>query len=357
MASAVSAAMVTRRAAHLTNEELAVLVKNGEQGRTDELWEGVKGFVTRQAQKFMSKHEYNGVYWALTIHDLVNSGFCVLHKAVSSFDPQKSSFIGWYKLFLQTAFNEAAGFRTKQAFNDPVRLASCLDAPCPGHDDLLLAGVVEDPTSAEMLEDKTFNEELHEALEAALSAIPPKQSDVLRMRYYEGLTHTQIGERIGKAKQTAQQREMKGLAALRSPEIACKLRPFIQYDFYAGSGFYQGTGIGAFERNGMRMQERYMILTEDKEYMEEQQRKQEREAAEMAHQQAKADLINEIQSKQAELDISARQLLLATGMAPKTLKRRMEDPDGLTVGELWKIVDTLHLDPSVVQSALGYIQQ
>ncbi len=208
-----------------------------------------------------------------------------------------------------------------------------------------------------MLEDKTFNEELHEALEAALSAISPKQSNVLRMRYYEGMTHTQIGERIGKAKQTAQQREMKGLAALRSPEIACKLRPFIQYDFYSGSGFYQATGIGAFERNGMSSQEKYVIAREDKKRMEQERRKKEREAAEIAHQQAKADLINEIQSKQAELDVSARQLLLATGMAPKTLKRRMEDPDGLTVGELWKIVDTLHLDPSVVQSALGYIQQ
>lgn len=341
----------------MTNEELVVLIQNGDQERIPELWEGVVGFVKRQAQKYMSIHEKNGVYWALTFDDLVNSGFCVLHKAISTYEPQKSSFVGWYKFFLQSAFNEAAGFRTKRAFNDPVRTAACLDAPCHDCDDLLLVGVVEDPKSVEMLEDKTFNEELHEALEAALSVISPKQSKVLRLRYYEGLTHTQIGERIGMAKQTAQQRELKGLAALRSPEIACKLRPFIQYDFYSGSGFYQGTGIGAFERNGMSMQERYMILTEDKEYMEEQQHKQEREAAEMAHQQAKADLINEIQSKQAELDISARQLLLATGMAPKTLKRRMEDSDGLTIGELWKIVNTLHLDPSVVQSALGYIQQ
>ena len=113
----------------------------------------------------------------------------------------------------------------------------------------------------------------------------------------------------------------------------------------------------------MSIQEKYLIQEEEYEaYMEERQRieqqKQEekRMQAEKQHNHAMFALIEEIQAKQKVHDISNRQLWLATGMAPKTLNRRLENPDGITLLELWKIIGVLHLDPVVVLSAVGCTQ-
>lgn len=108
-------------------------------------------------------------------------------------------------------------------------------------------------------------------MEAALAALPEQNADVLRLRYYQGLTLAETGERKGTTAERARQMENKAIRQLRKPSIACHLRPFYDFDFYCG------TGLGAFQRAGMRIQERYLVIEEERKEREEQRRK-EREA-------------------------------------------------------------------------------
>lgn len=52
--------------------------------------------------------------------------------------------------------------------------------------------------------------------------------------------------------------ENKGLKILRQPDTAAVLIEF--YDF----SYYTGTGLGAFQQSGLTIQEKYLILEEQK---------------------------------------------------------------------------------------------
>ena len=64
--------------------------------------------------------------------------------------------------------------------------------------------------------------------------------------------------------------ENKAIRQLRKPSIACRLWAFYDFDFYFG------TGAVAFRHSGMSIQERYLVIQEErKERAEQQQREQE----------------------------------------------------------------------------------
>ena len=64
---------------------------------------------------------------------------------------------------------------------------------------------------------------------------------------------------------------------LRQPETAANLIEF--YDF----SYYTGTGLGAFRQSGLTIQEKYLILEEQKK---EKRRRQEREEQERMYREA-----------------------------------------------------------------------
>ena len=52
--------------------------------------------------------------------------------------------------------------------------------------------------------------------------------------------------------------ENKGIRTLRQPKIATQLYPFYDFDFY------RGTGLDAFRYGGMSVQERYLVVEEER---------------------------------------------------------------------------------------------
>ena len=65
--------------------------------------------------------------------------------------------------------------------------------------------------------------------------------------------------------------ENKGLKILRQPDTAAVLIEF--YDF----SYYTGTGLGAFQQSGLTIQEKYLILEEQKKEKRERLEREERE--------------------------------------------------------------------------------
>ena len=60
--------------------------------------------------------------------------------------------------------------------------------------------------------------------------------------------------------------EYKAIRYMHRPSITCHLRPFCDFDFYCG------TGLSAFQHTGMSIQERYLVLEEERKEKAEQQR-------------------------------------------------------------------------------------
>lgn len=259
----------------MSNEDLVAAIQAGAPERIGELWEQVKGLVAWKARHIMTALDLRGSSCGVEFDDLYQSGYLALVAAAESYSPESGAFSTWFMYHLKTAFAEATGYRTKTGRNEPVNNALSLDEPLTDEADSGLFGdLIPDPkASATMLsiEEKLWREQLHEALEAALAALPEQNADVLRLRYYQGLTLAETGERKGTTAERVRQMENKAIRQLQKPGVACHLRPFYDFDFYCG------TGLGAFQHTGMSIQERYLVIEEERKERAEQRRK-EREA-------------------------------------------------------------------------------
>ena len=130
-----------------TTSEIAAAVREGHADMLV-LWAAVRRFVHDRAFRWCRALEGRG---GCTVDDLMQCAFLALLAALEDWDPSAGSFLTWYGFFLQGAFTEAAGQRTKRERQDPLQWAVSLDMPLVDSegDALLLEDVVEDPAAEE----------------------------------------------------------------------------------------------------------------------------------------------------------------------------------------------------------------
>ena len=257
----------------MSNEELVAAIRSGED-RMGELWAQVERLVKWKAHRVMGALEARGGC-GVTFEDLYQSGYPALVDAVETYDPAAGAFSTWFMYYLRKAFAEATGYRTRKGQNEPLNNSLSLDTPLTDEtdsDDLM--AIIADPAGMkgiETAEEAIYHQQLHDALEAALDAIPDQYSEVLRQRHYDGLSLAEIGESRGVSAEYVRQLECKAIRHIRRPSIACHLRPFCDFDFYSG------TGLGAFQHTGMSIQERYLVIEEERKARQEKERKRQEE--------------------------------------------------------------------------------
>lgn len=243
----------------MSNEELVAAIQNGDQGRMAELWDSVHRLVCKYARQYWGMLEGRG---GLTVEDLVQTGYVALVEAVESYDSMVAAFSTWLYIYLRKHFRNAAGLHGKAKTNDPINTRISLNSPIDEEDGDTLDALIEDPKSAatfQSVEDAIYNEQLHNALEDALAALPADVAEVLRLRNYDRLTVAEIGERWGVKYERIRQMENQGMRKLRQPKTAHKLRPFYDFDYYSS------TGLSSFRRSGVSVQERYILMEEERQ--------------------------------------------------------------------------------------------
>lgn len=245
----------------MSNEEIVARIQAGEQELMGELWEQVDGLVKWKAKHVMTALDGRGGC-GVEFGDLYNSGFPAMVAAVETYQAESGSFSTWFMFHLKNAFAEITGYRTKKGQNEPLNRALSLSMPIgKEEDDGVLAHIIPDPKASatmEAVEEQEYQEQLRKALETALGTLPETCGDVLRLRYYRGQTLTEAGEALGVVPERVRQMENRGLRILRQPKNAACLRPFYEYDFYCH------TGMSAFLHTGMSVQERYLIVEEER---------------------------------------------------------------------------------------------
>ena len=288
----------------MSNEELVAVIQAGVPERMGELWDQVERLVSWKASRVMTALNGRG---GVDFDDLYQSGYPALVAAVDSYKPEVGAFSTWFMLHLKTAFAEATGYRSNKQQRDPLHNAVSLDTPLTDDADSGdLMDTVADSAGAgrmEAVEEVIYQQQLHDALEEALEAIPEECSTVLRKRYYEGRTLSDLAEEQGVSMETVRKRERDALRRLRSPKTACHLRPFHDFDFYCG------TGMGAFRHTGMSVQERYLMIEEERRERAERQRKdreeQERKRKEKQYEQWLGDYLQSL-SPEARAEFERR---------------------------------------------------
>ena len=246
----------------MSNEELVAEIQAGAVELMGQLWEQVERLIKWKAKRIMTVLEGcpgRGVEF----EDLCQSGYLAMVAAVNTYDPAAGgAFSTWLMYHLKNAFAEATGYRTQKGRQDPLNNYLSLDTPLTDDadsDDLM--DVVADPAGLqwrECLEESMWRKQLQEAVGAALSTVPEQYREILRLRYWEDMTLEDVGDLRGISKERVRQMENKGIRILRQPKTASQLYTFCDFDFYSG------TGLGAFRYGGMSVQERYLLIEEER---------------------------------------------------------------------------------------------
>lgn len=258
----------------MSNEELAIKAKDGDQNAIAELWEQVRRFAEMKAGQFFRRYSAVRVP-NFELDDLIQNSFIALTRAVHYFKPDQGTFLTIFDFCLKTAFDEVTGFYHSR---DAFLYATSLDAPIVSEDDS--AAMVEflpDPSNGpeEIALRELWISQLHEKLEEALGALSQEQNEILHRRYYGGETQTEIADSYGCTSSAIQAKESSALGHLRTQSRILGLDEYIE----AHTDYYRKVGLREFKSTQESAVEKIVFKREEerdrlaKKWLEKQKRK------------------------------------------------------------------------------------
>lgn len=269
-----------------TNAALAALAAAGNSFALGQLWEVNKGFVRRQLWQWYEKNKPVADSAGLSFDDLVQEGYFAVDYAAKHYNEEQGSFTTYLSYALLKRIRTATcGEHTRGVTTDdgrrvavsanPLNECSSLDVRLDEADEgsSTKGETIEDPAAAQAFqqaEDGVYTEELHTALETAMTQhLTEREADVLRRRYYDGQTLQAIGEELGVRGERVRIiegkaiRKMKGLSSIQR-----------WHDDVITTRAWHGTGWNAWNRYGS-------VEERTAEYWDEQLKKSEERMREL----------------------------------------------------------------------------
>nr|DAY70676.1 MAG TPA: DNA directed RNA polymerase subunit [Caudoviricetes sp.] len=259
-----------------TNAALAALAAAGNTFALGQLWEVNKGFLHRLFWQWYSKNKAIADNAGLTLEDFDQEAFFAVQAAAIAYTPEKGAFTTLLYYYVQSQINKAVfgehrrnittedGRRVAVSAN-PLNDCTSLDAPLDGEDkgSRTKGETIEDPAATQAFqtaEDDLYTEELHNALEDAMTKIlTDQEAHVLRRRYYDSQTLRAIGEELGVHCERIRQIERKACRKLSGLSSIQRW-----HDDVITTRAWRGTGWNAWSRYGS-VQERTAEYLEEKE--------------------------------------------------------------------------------------------
>lgn len=240
----------------MSNEELAARIQAGERELLPQLWEQVRRFVCKMANKrYCATNGLGGV----ELDDLIQSGFLAVVEAVEYFEPNgEYMFLSYLGNCLKTAFAIAGGYRSNK--RDPLLDCISLDTPLGNDSDSdTLLDLQEDPANQiEDAERRIWLEQLRETMNKAISSLPEEEQAVLHCRYWKGLTREETGAALGIKHTQIQQHEKNALSTLAKNKYKNGLSQFVE----ERTLYYTRVGIASFTATKTSAVEKIVLARE-----------------------------------------------------------------------------------------------
>lgn len=244
-----------------TNAALAALAAAGNSFALGQLWEINKGFLHYLFWQWYSKNKAIADNAGLTLEDFDQEAFFAVQAAAKAYIPEKGAFTTLLYYYVQSQINKAVcgehrrnitteDGRVVAVSANPLNECSSLDIRLDETDEgsSTKGETIEDPAATQAFqtaEDGLYTEELHNALEEALSQLAAKQADIVRRHYFEGKAISEIAREDGTTRNAAQNREQAAFAALRRNPKLQRWR-----DEIISTRAWSGTGFGAWNHRG-----------------------------------------------------------------------------------------------------------
>lgn len=164
-----------------TNE----IAKAVREGAADimTLWEAVRQFAVGEAIRWARAVDQRS---GVTSEDLEQVAFIALLDAVGQWAPERGAFNTCLGYYLKRAFAQATSVRTERLRRDPLNNSpASLDLPIMPDSDLTLGEIICDP-SAETAFDIVEQDELEQAIAAALAQLPENERTAMIDEFWHG---------------------------------------------------------------------------------------------------------------------------------------------------------------------------
>ncbi len=173
----------------MTVNSWAAAAQRGNKAACAALWGAVRRYGLSVALRYKAAAAANG---ALDVEDLEQLAALAMMEALKTWEPDGgTSFIGWYRYFVQEACAQALGLKGRNRAEHYQKVS--IDAPIGGDDDeLTLADTLEDKTLPGMT-DAIELTELQEDVRAAIDRLPPAQAEIVRLHDLQGVPLHKIG--------------------------------------------------------------------------------------------------------------------------------------------------------------------
>lgn len=247
----------------MSNEELAIRVKNGDADAKLLLWNAVERFIVVMATKHIIAHEYA----AVEPDDLIQSGCVAMLEAAAAFDPERgTAFLTIFGYYLKKAFAEVSGTRSTK--RDAILYADSLNCPAyQGQEDSgELSEYIEDDAAAIPFEDivqRDFVKYTRSVISAALDTLEPVHQALLIDRYLNNKSWKHCAAAYGfETRSSASEAAERATQKLQRGRYRKQLRECLDgYNEYNGyKQAARSSGAGAFYRYGVSSIEAVALL-------------------------------------------------------------------------------------------------
>ncbi len=180
----------------MTNEEIVMKIKNGEDNYINDLWLNVEKFITARAKMFYNNNESRCRHIGVEIEDLVQVGFFALMSAIEAFK-NDYKFLTYLSYHLKNQFRSVCKMRYIGWQNNPVYQSVSLDDKICDDSETTFGDMLTD--ASDIVEDiviKDRQEHLEKDIKIAFSALTDRQIEVINGLYYEGLTFQKLADRL-----------------------------------------------------------------------------------------------------------------------------------------------------------------
>ncbi len=174
----------------MSNEELVVIIKNGNANAIPQLWGQVEKLIYFLCNKLYFRNKELLAAAGIDIDDFTQESYFAFLDAIEGYDESKGfKFNAYLKFPLQKRIQGFIGGKGKIALS----FADSLERPLG--EDLILADLVADPGNDFLpVEDKLYWEQVREDLEQGIGTLDGLQQDVIRCKYFNGLSTKDISQ-------------------------------------------------------------------------------------------------------------------------------------------------------------------
>ena len=186
----------------MTNEELVQRIAVGDESCIANLWSQVEKFVRWRASHFFFSYEERCKSLVIDVDDLSQVGYFALLKSIETYDPDRGTkFLTVFEYQLKRQFFTLAKMHYTGWQRNTTHQCAHLDEPIVNADGLTLADTIEDNADEiGAVEERLYSETAQKAVDEALLILSDRQSEVIRVIYFDGLTFEAAARRFNVSK-------------------------------------------------------------------------------------------------------------------------------------------------------------